>query len=241
MSSDAPGQGGDGKTLWSKPRSKWLLGIPVGGLLMLLLGIALANGTSAALHATSTPQFCAESCHYMRDFVAPEVKASVHGSTRSGAGPSCPDCHVPKPFVPLMIRKVEAAREGWGHLTGVINTREKFEAKRLEMAQMVWEVMEKTESRECRSCHSFERMDFEKQERVSARRHKKAMEEGKTCINCHKGVAHKLPEGYDEMGKIEEAPAEAPPPPAEAPAAEPAAAPTAHHLAPATSSKSSAG
>jgi cytochrome c-type protein NapC len=238
VSSGAPGEGGDGKGLWSKPRSKWLLGIPVGGLLMLVLGIAIANGFGAAMHATSTPAFCGEACHYMRDFVAPEVKASVHGSTASGVGASCPECHVPKPFFAKTMRKIEAAREGWGHMTGVISTREKFEAMRPVMAERVWKVMKDTNSRECRSCHSFERMDFEEQERVAARRHQKAQEEGKTCIDCHKGVAHQLPPGYDEMGKIEEAPAEAPTPPAETPATEPTAAPTARHEVPAASQPS---
>jgi cytochrome c-type protein NapC len=27
---------------------------------------------------------------------------------------------------------------------------------------------------------------------------KKALEKGKTCIECHKGIAHKLPAEYDE-------------------------------------------
>ncbi len=201
------------RSLWSRPRSRWLLGIPVGGLLMLLLGVALANGTSAAMHATSSPEFCANACHYMRDFVAPEVAASVHGSNAAGVKATCPDCHVPKPFGALMMRKIEASREGWGHLRGVINTREKFEAKRLEMAEHVWAVMKRTDSRECRSCHDFNTMKFEDQERQAARRHQKAMQDGSTCIDCHKGVAHQLPAGYEEgAGAAEDAavPAAAP-------------------------------
>jgi cytochrome c-type protein NapC len=41
-------------------------------------------------------------------------------------------------------------------------------------------------------------MDPEAQERVSARRHEKAFKQGQTCIDCHKGIAHHLPEGYEE-------------------------------------------
>jgi nitrate/TMAO reductase-like tetraheme cytochrome c subunit len=184
--------------LWRRPRSRWLLGIPIGGLLMLLLGVVLANGVGAAMDATSSPDFCANACHYMRDFVAPEVAASTHGRNASGVAATCPDCHVPQPFLPKMKRKIEAAREGWGHLRGIINTREKYEAHRLEMAERVWATMKRTDSRECRTCHSFDTMDTEEQERLTVRRHKAAQEKGETCIDCHKGVAHELPAGYEE-------------------------------------------
>jgi cytochrome c-type protein NapC len=58
--------------------------------------------------------------------------------------------------------------------------------------------MKETDSRECRNCHEFQHMDTEKQERVSARRHEKAFKQGGTCIDCHKGIAHHLPQGYEE-------------------------------------------
>ena len=66
------------------------------------------------------------------------------------------------------------------------------------MAERVWKVMKDTDSRECRNCHEFEHMDPEAQERVSARRHAKAFKQGETCIDCHKGIAHQLPQGYEE-------------------------------------------
>lgn len=206
-----------GRTIWSKPRSRWLLGIPVGGLLMIAVGIVLANGASYALHVTSSNEFCSNACHYQREFAAVELAESVHGSNAAGVRAGCPDCHVPKPFVPLMIRKIEASTELWGHLTGIIDTREKYEAHKLVMAQKVWDTMKRTNSRECRSCHDFKAMKFDDQERVAARRHQKAMEKGQTCIDCHKGVAHKLPPGYEDPG----------PPP------EDEAAPTAQAAAPA--------
>jgi cytochrome c-type protein NapC len=178
-----------------------LFGIPVGGLLMLGLGILLANGFAFAMHATSTPEFCANACHYMRDFVAPEVATSVHGRNPAGVAATCPDCHVPQPFLAKTVRKIEALREGWGHLRGIIDTRDEFEAHRLRMAQRVWEDMRESDSRECRSCHAFATMDLEAQERVAARKHRAAAEKGETCIDCHKGVAHAMPHGYDESGE----------------------------------------
>jgi len=208
----------DRRSLWSRPSSKWLLGIPVGGLLMFLAGIVATNGFGAAMSATSSSKFCSSACHYMEEMALPELKASVHGANAAGVAASCPDCHVPKPLLAKTWRKVQAVREGWGHLTGVISTPEKYEANRARMAEDVWAAMKATDSRECRSCHDFANMKFEDQDRFAARKHKTAIAKGETCIDCHKGVAHKLPAGYAD-GE----PADGSSPAAEAPAA-PAAA-----------------
>ena len=91
-----------------------------------------------------------------------------------------------------------AAKDVWGEIMGTIDTEEKFEQHRWEMANRVWAKMEATDSRECRSCHEFNSMDFSEQEKLSRKKHKRAEEEGKTCIECHKGVAHEEPyEPYD--------------------------------------------
>jgi cytochrome c-type protein NapC len=36
-------------------------------------------------------------------------------------------------------------------------------------------------------------MDYTEQGNRAARMHPKAFDEGKTCIDCHKGIAHQLP------------------------------------------------
>ncbi len=99
-----------------------------------------------------------------------------------------------------MVRKARATNELYHKIMGSVDTPEKFEAKRLDLAERVWEKMIATDSRECRNCHSYESMDFHKQERRSAEKMQKVIEKktGETCIECHKGIAHKLPEGYDE-------------------------------------------
>jgi nitrate/TMAO reductase-like tetraheme cytochrome c subunit len=66
------------------------------------------------------------------------------------------------------------------------------------MAERVWAEMEANDSRECRGCHDMQRMDFHKQSRRAAEKMEPAMEKGTTCIECHKGIAHELPEGYDD-------------------------------------------
>jgi nitrate/TMAO reductase-like tetraheme cytochrome c subunit len=195
------------QSIWTKPTSWWLLGIPLGGLLMLVLGVVLAYSFSFVMHATSTPKFCATACHEMQQFVQPEVANSVHGRNQAGVAASCPDCHMPQPIVAKVVRKIEASREVWGHLTGIIGTRDKFEVHKLRMAERVWEDMKESHSRECRSCHDFVTMDFEAQGRMAARRHKAAMKDGQTCIDCHKGVAHSLPQGYGEGADTDNAPA----------------------------------
>lgn len=184
-------------SLWSKPRQRWRLGIPIGAVLAFLAGVFFWGGFNTALEASNTEQFCL-SCHEMREFVYPEYQETIHYSNRTGVRASCPDCHVPRPWLYKVRRKIAATNELLHKALGTIDTRDKFEAHRLEMAQRVWAGMKATDSRECRNCHQFDHMDFERQERMSARRHKRGFEKGETCIDCHKGIAHHLPEGYEE-------------------------------------------
>ena len=96
-----------------------------------------------------------------------------------------------------LIRKVQATGELYHHLIGTIDTPEKFESLRLDLAKSVWASMKATDSRECRNCHSVDSMDFESQVRPAQRMHKAAGEKGQTCIDCHQGIAHKLPAGWN--------------------------------------------
>ncbi|MEY4754974.1 MAG: hypothetical protein RJA44_2649, partial [Pseudomonadota bacterium] len=95
-------------------------------------------------------------------------------------------------------RKAEASFELWGTLIGRANTPEKFEAMRMEMATREWGRMKSSNSRECRNCHNFEAMSSEYQKESNYKRHMKARDEGKTCIDCHKGIAHHLPKEYKD-------------------------------------------
>jgi nitrate/TMAO reductase-like tetraheme cytochrome c subunit len=58
--------------------------------------------------------------------------------------------------------------------------------------------MKASDSRECCNCHSFEATGFHEQLRKGRMKMKRAMQEGQTCIDCHQGIAHQLPEGWDE-------------------------------------------
>ena len=160
-------------------------------------GILFWGGFHTGLEMTNTMEFCT-TCHEMRDTVYQEYKQTIHYSNRSGVRAICSDCHVPKDWVHKMIRKSKASLEVWGKITGSIDTKEKFEAKRMTLAGHEWERMKDSNSRECRNCHDFDAMSAELQKQTPYRKHMKAKEEGKTCIDCHKGIAHQLPKEYEE-------------------------------------------
>ncbi len=173
-------------------------------LLGMLLGVLLWGGFNWSLELTNTEQFCI-SCHEMEANVYQELKETVHWSNRTGVRATCPDCHVPRDWIHKVARKIQASNELWHHLMGTIDTPEKFEAYRLTMAMSEWKRMKSTNSRECRNCHHFESMNLDKQEERSAERHDPhvwEVQDGKepslTCIDCHKGIAHKLPAGWED-------------------------------------------
>ncbi len=170
----------------------------LGAILFLgfVAGIVFWGGFNTAMEATNTEKFCI-SCHEMEENVYVEYQDTIHYANRSGVRATCPDCHVPKPWVYKMIRKVQASNELLHKVLGTIDTPEKFEAKRLELARHVWKAMKDTDSRECRNCHDWESMDYTKQQRRAMKNHIKGFDEGKTCIDCHKGIAHSLPALYE--------------------------------------------
>jgi cytochrome c-type protein NapC len=162
-------------------------------LLGFVAGILFWGGLHTSLAYTNTEQFCI-SCHEMRDNVYVEYQKTIHYSNRTGVRAVCSDCHVPKEWGPMMIRKVQASRELWGKLVGSIDTAEKFQARRLDLARREWQRMLANQSLECRNCHDFASMEKQKQAPRATRQHLRAVEKGMTCIQCHQGIAHSLPD-----------------------------------------------
>ncbi|MES2297058.1 MAG: NapC/NirT family cytochrome c [Pseudomonadota bacterium] len=178
-----------------KPSAKYsLLSLLVVGFFG---GIIFWGGFNTGLEATNSLEFCI-SCHEMRDNVYVEYKETVHYTNRTGVRAICSDCHVPKVWTHKMVRKAKAALEVWGKITGYVDTKEKFEAKRMEMATHEWERMKSSGSRECKNCHAFDAMNAPKQKPKAQQNHALAQKEGKTCIDCHKGIAHLLPKEYHD-------------------------------------------
>jgi nitrate/TMAO reductase-like tetraheme cytochrome c subunit len=165
------------------------------GLSSALVGAVTWNGFDWIVDATSTTQFCL-SCHEMR-IMQEELSQTIHAKNRAGVPVQCADCHVPKGTVEKLVAKIQALDDIYGHLVGVIDTPEKFEARREDMAHAARAAMRSNRSQACRRCHNFEAMDFSKQGDRARRNHNEAMNSGESCVDCHKGVAHKLPPGFD--------------------------------------------
>lgn len=178
----------------SKSRGRVALRVGAVATVLFVIGGALVVAGAAGLAWTNTEKFCI-SCHEMRDNVYAEFKGTIHDTNRTGVRATCPDCHVPRAPGPMLWRKVLATFEIWGKLTGVIDTKEKFEKHRYELAKHVWTRMKETDSLECRNCHHDDAMSAELQSERAKSRHAKGKAEGMTCIDCHFGIAHKEPEG----------------------------------------------
>ncbi len=159
-----------------------------------IAGVVFWGGFNTAMEATNTEAFCT-GCHEMRDNVYQELQSTIHYSNRSGVRAICSNCHVPHNWTDKIARKMQASKEVWGKIFGTIDTREKFQEKRLELATHEWNRLKANNSLECRNCHQFESMDFTRQSKRAVEAHSTYLAKGeKTCIDCHKGIAHQLPD-----------------------------------------------
>jgi cytochrome c-type protein NapC len=189
--------------LWQRFHKTVFL-FPVAGLgAVFVAGIVFWGGLNWGLELTNTETFCI-SCHEMEEFLYKEYKTTVHYANRTGVRASCPDCHVPRGWFHKMARKVTASNELFHWMRGSISTKEKFEKKKLELAQHVWANMRQTNSRECRNCHEFSHMNAAGQALRAFLMHKLAEDWGKTCIDCHQGISHTLAQGNDKDAIMDE-------------------------------------
>jgi nitrate/TMAO reductase-like tetraheme cytochrome c subunit len=196
-------------TLWARLGRLRIFGATlVGAAAIFISGIVFWGGFNTAMEATNQMDFCV-SCHEMRDNVYAEYKKTIHFENRTGVRATCPDCHVPKDWVHKIMRKIQASNEVYHWILGSVDTPEKFDAKRLELAKHEWARFKANNSLECRNCHSFEGMAPDKQKQRAKKQHEMAKADGMTCIDCHKGIAHKPVhqnlEDEDKGGKVAKA------------------------------------
>ena len=152
-----------------------------------VLGALAVLGIDYSLDATATDEFCG-TCH--ENNATREWRESAHYRNPSGFVAGCADCHLPRELVPKMLRKTKGAtKEVWGHVTGLIATPEKYEARRRAMAEAEWARLRANGAQECRNCHRPDLMA----DRSKGGMHKDALGSGQVCIDCHKGVAHRAP------------------------------------------------
>ncbi len=173
-------------------------GLWVGGAITLIAVLLSGVALSPALSSTT---FCV-SCHEMESPFA-EYRASVHFKSATGVRAECSSCHIPQSIGLKLVAKVDALRHVYGHLMGSLDTDEKYEGARLRMAERVWSKMEANDSRECRVCHKEDAFSFESfRNHSEGQRMAQGLEEGDTCIDCHKGLGHTMPDrktGYKKL------------------------------------------
>ncbi|MDH5391756.1 MAG: NapC/NirT family cytochrome c [Gammaproteobacteria bacterium] len=176
---------------------KLIFGTTLGAAVFFMVsGVVYWGAFNTAMEATNNLEFCI-SCHEMKDNVYIEYQKSTHYKNRSGVRAVCSDCHVPDEWQHKVVRKIRATNELFHTIIGSINTKERFSAKREELARSVWASMKSNDSHECRNCHNFDAMDSKSQINRSSLVHSSAQERKMTCIDCHKGIAHQLPEGIE--------------------------------------------
>lgn len=179
------------KSLW-----KWFwhdTSKPVFAAIVFVAGVIMWGAFNTAMEVTNTMNFCI-SCHEMRDNVYAEYTQTVHYKNQSGVRAICSDCHVPKSWGHKVIRKIKATNEVIHWALGTIDTPEKFDRHRLQLARNVWSEMKDNGSRECRNCHAFDAMHWDKYTDRTKKTMQAAAKEDVACIECHKGIAHKLPD-----------------------------------------------
>ena len=179
---------------WHAIRSRPTLSLGVVAVFFFMSGIGFMRLFDYTMAVTNTESFCI-GCHEMKDHVYPAYTESIHYSNRSGVRATCPDCHVPHKWSDKVVRKVQASREVWGKLLGTIDTPEKFAEHRLYLAKREWKRFKLNNSLECRNCHDEAYFSFERQQAPGTYMHTAMLAAGNfTCIDCHKGIAHELPE-----------------------------------------------
>lgn len=171
---------------------------------LLIIGAAIGVIASAvgatAIQATSGNDFCV-SCHEMTE-VAEEYRQTAHYRNASGVRASCSSCHLPHEnwFDYVVAKAQSGTRDLWMHFIGGVDTPEELNERRHELAQDVWADLQASDSETCRNCHGFEAMALDAQGKPAGQVHNILKTGTKTCIDCHKGIAHELPKAAGAQG-----------------------------------------
>ncbi|HAS3321291.1 TPA: cytochrome C [Vibrio cholerae] len=185
------------KAFWLRLSSPSKAAVGVVLLMGFVGGLLFWGAFNTGMEATNSEEFCS-GCHAP---IVAEIQETIHYSNRSGVRAICSDCHVPHEWTDKIVRKVQASKELVAHFIGTIDTPEKFQAHRAHLAEREWARLKKNDSLECRNCHQFNYMDFSEQSSRAAKQHSTALASGeKTCVDCHKGIAHNLPDMHGVEG-----------------------------------------
>lgn len=179
-----------------RPRGLIILALLVLGA---VAGLVIAGVGATALQLTSTNDFCL-TCHEMQPFYD-EYVGTTHHANAAGVRASCADCHLPQhSWLAYTLAKAEAgAHDVWAHVVRGLDTPEKLLGRRGRLAERVWAEMRADGSRACKNCHGAAAMDFAAQSETAAAVHRRVLDGGgRTCIDCHRGLAHALPQRTED-------------------------------------------
>lgn len=164
--------------------------IPLAG--GVLLGAMLTASLPGIIHSSDSNEFCL-SCHEMAQTPYRDYVQSSHYRNRTGVRAGCADCHLPHDnWLAYAKAKLIASKDVFHHLIGTLDTPEKYAERRLDMARRVWRELKASDSAPCRGCHDVGAMDPQIQ--GSGDMHQRIGALGKTCVDCHQGLAHRLRE-----------------------------------------------
>jgi cytochrome c-type protein NapC len=101
-----------------------------------------------------------------------------------------------------------ATKELWSHLNGELDTTEQYLDMVLTMREKEIARLKANDSQECRNCHQVAQMQLSLQTQQAQEFHQTMLAEGKTCIDCHQGLAHMSPRVMEKMTNAEPLPAD---------------------------------
>lgn len=170
-------------------------------LALVVIGIVIGAvgffATQQTLHATSTNAFCM-SCHSGHS-LEQEVLESPHGNNNAGIVVQCQQCHLPPQPLQYLVKKVIVSKDIIGYLTiDGFETQDWLETNRKQQADLALKYLRSIDSSTCQSCHnSIYTNPPANMKKMAVRMHamnfKKDADKRKTCVDCHKGVAHPYP------------------------------------------------
>lgn len=94
-----------------KDITRWPILLTIG---IFIAGIIFWGAFNTAMEVSNSQTFCI-SCHEMRENVYKEYRKTVHYQNRTGVRATCPDCHVPKTWGYMVMRKISATNELFHH------------------------------------------------------------------------------------------------------------------------------
>jgi nitrate/TMAO reductase-like tetraheme cytochrome c subunit len=133
-------------------------------------------------------------CHLEWEF-SPTARLSAtkpHKATAEGGQATCVDCHLPSGFFNAANAYLHfvSLTDLFGHFRPIDEERQgAWVAYRAKTAYRVRDRLHETDSSPCRSCHIESEIKPKRERGVNA--HKLALDEKKTCIECHYNLVHR--------------------------------------------------